>query len=98
MAEKGNHTICTKFLPLKRNSNHVRVRTKAAVSPNLLINHFPYIIMESIKTNRRNTMNLIRVLLSSLKNASYKKLGDIINDFLQNKNDNFSFHSTLLQL
>lgn len=91
MAEKGNHTICTKFPPLKRNSNHVRVRTKAAVSPNLLINHFPYIIMESIKTNRRNTMNLIRVLLSSLKKASYKKLGDIINDFLQNKNDNFLF-------
>ena len=47
--------------------------------------------MESIKTNRRNTMNLIRVLLSSLKKVSYKKLGEIINDFLQNKHDNFLF-------
>ena len=36
-----------------------------------------------------NTMNLVRVLLSSLSKSSYKKLGETINDFLLEKNDNF---------
>ena len=91
MTDRGSNVICTKFPSLKRHSNHVRVRTKVAVSPNLLVDHFPFIVMESIKTNRRNTMNLIRVLLSSLKKASYKKLGEVINDFLLNKHDSFLF-------
>ena len=91
MTERGNNIIFTRFPSLKRYNKHVRVRTKAGVSQNLLIDHFPYIIMESIKTDLRNTMNLIRVLLSSLRKSSYKKLGDIINDFLLNKHDNFFF-------
>ena len=41
--------------------------------------------MESIKTDCRNTMNLVPVLLSSLDKSSCKKLGDIINDFLLDK-------------
>ena len=52
--------------------------------------------MESIRTDRRNTMNLIRVLLSSLNKSSYKKLGDIVNDFLLEKHDNFPFSQFFL--
>ena len=91
MTDRGDPLICKQFPPLKRNQNHFRVRTKTKVSDNLILSHFPYIVMESIRTNRRNTMNLIRVLLSSLNKPSYKKLGDIINDFLLDKHDNFPF-------
>ena len=44
--------------------------------------------MESIKTNRRNNLNLIRTLLSSLTKQSYN---DVINDFLASRHDNFLF-------
>ena len=96
MTDRGHHVICSQFPPLKRQNNHFRVRTKTRVSNNLLLRHFPYIVMESIRTNRRNTMNLIRVLLSSLNKSSYKKLGDIINDFLLDKHDNFPFSQFFL--
>ena len=52
--------------------------------------------MESIKTNRRNTMNLVRTLLSSLNKSSYKKLGDIVNEFLVSKHDSFLFSQYFL--
>ena len=91
MTDKGSSIICNKFPSLKRHSKHSRVRTKARISHDLLVKHFPYIVMESIKTNRRNTMNLIRTLLSSLNKASYKKLGDVINDFLFKTHDDFLF-------
>ena len=52
--------------------------------------------MESIKTNRRNTMNLIRVLLSSLRKTLYKKLGDVVNDFLNDRSDSFLFSQYFL--
>ena len=96
MTDRGNSIISTQFPSLKRHNNHFRVRTKNYVSRDLIIKHFPYIVMESIKTNRRNTMNLIRVLLSSLAKADYKKLGDIINDYLINKYDDFLFSQFFL--
>ena len=92
MTDRINNIVFSKFPPLKRQSDHHRVRTKRTVISNLILDHFPYIIMESIKTNRRNTMNLIRVLLSSLRKSHLKKLGDILTDFLDNKSDNFLFH------
>lgn len=91
MPDKGNNIICKRFPSLKRHNKHSRVRTKTTVSHNLIVDHFPYIVMDSIKTNLRNTMNLIRVLLSSLNRASYKKLGDVINDFLLDKHENFLY-------
>jgi hypothetical protein len=91
MTDKGNSIINNKFPSLKRHSKHSRKRAKIKVSQNLIIEHFPYIVMESLANERRNTMNLIRVLLSSLGKASYKKLGDIINDFLSEKNENFLY-------
>ena len=96
MTDKGNSIIYNEFPALKRYSKHSRVRTKTKVSHNLIVDHFPYIIMESIKTNRRNTMNLIRVLLASLNKSSYKKLGDIINDFLLDKHDQFLYSQFFL--
>ena len=83
MTDKGTSVVCNKFPSLKRHNKHSRV------SHNLIVDHFPYILMESIKTNHRNTMNLIRVLLSSLNKSSYKKLGEVINVFLLDKHDNF---------
>ena len=91
MADKGNSIICNQFPPLKRYNKHTRARTKRKVSHSLLVDHFPYIIMESIKSNRRNTINLIRVLLANLPKSCYRKMGDTINDFLLSKNDNFLF-------
>ena len=96
MTDRGDALICHQFPSLKRNNKHFRIRTKSIVSQNLVLDHFPYIVMESIRTDRRNTMNLVRVLLSSLKKSSYKKLGDIINDFLLDKNDNFPFSQFFL--
>ena len=96
MTDKGNSITCNRFPSLKRQSNHSRIRTKGRVSHNLIVDHFPYIVMESIITNRCNTMNLIRVLLSSLNKSSYKKLGDIINDFLLSKHDNFLYSQFFL--
>ena len=92
MTDRKNNIVFSKFPPLKRQCDHHRVRTKRTVIPNLLLDHFPYIIMESIKTNRRNTINLIRVLLSSLRKSHLKKVGDILTDFLDNKSENFIFH------
>ena len=96
MVDKGNSIICNKFPSLKRHNKHSRVRTKDRISHNLIVDHFPYIIMESIKTNHRNTMNLIRVLLASLNKSNYKKIGDTINDFLLNKHDNFLYSQFFL--
>ena len=96
MTNKGNSIICHNFPSLKRHKKHSRVRTKSKISHDLVVDHFPYIVMESIKTNRRNTMNLIRVLLSSLNKSSYKKLGDIITDFLLDKNENFLYSQYFL--
>ena len=96
MTERGNSIISTQFPSLKRHNKHSRVRTKKYVSRDLIIKHFPYIVMESIKTDRRNTMNLIRVLLSTLTKSNFKKLGDIINDFLITKHDNFLFSQFFL--
>ena len=92
MTDRKNAIVFSKFPPLKRQCDHHRVRTKHTVIPNLILDHFPYIIMESIKTNRRNTMNLIRVLLSSLRKSHLKKVGYIFSDFLDSKSDNFLFH------
>ena len=91
MTDRKHSIVFPKFPSLKRQCNHYRGRTKDTVVSKTLLDHFPYIVMDSIKTSRRNTMNLIRVLLSSLRKAHLKKVGDILTDFLDCKSETFLF-------
>ena len=70
MAEKDLSIVCSRFPSLKRMKEQQKVRTKLSVSSTLLIDNFIYIINESLRTNLKNTMNLVRVLLTSLKKSS----------------------------
>ena len=91
MAEKDQVNIFSKFPPLKRIKEHQKVRTKRPVCNTFLVDNFIYIINESLRTNLRNTNNLIRVLLSSLKRSSCRILFGKISDFISNKHDTYRF-------
>ena len=91
MFEKDNTNIFSRFPPLKRIIQRLKVRTKSDVSNTFVVDHFFYIVNESLRTNLRNTMNLIRVLLSSLKKEQCRLLFDRINDFLSAKHDTYRF-------
>ena len=94
MAEKDLSIVCSRFPSLegmKHMKEQQKVRTKLSVSSTLLIDNFIYIINESLRTNLKNTMNLVRVLLTSLKKSSCRVLFDRINDFLANKHDSYPY-------
>ena len=91
MSEKDCCNVNSKFPPLKRIKDRHRVRSKTFTSSNFICKNFIYIVNESLRTNLRNTMNLIRVLLSSLKKSSCKLLFSNITDYLSNKNESFLF-------
>ena len=91
MTDKNNTTIATKFPTLKRTHNRHRVRTKIHTSSDIITDHFLYIVNESFRRNLRNTMNLIRVLLSSLKKSNCKILYGRISDYLADKHDSFLY-------
>ena len=99
MTNRDHCNVSSKFPSLKRTSERLKVRTKHPISSNTILDHFIYIINESFHTNLRNTRNLIRVLLSSLKKSSCRILVDRINDFLYDKHDSFPyfhyFHAAL---
>ena len=46
MTESGNIIISNKFPSLKRHNKHSRSRTKNRIGHDLIISHFPYIVME----------------------------------------------------
>ena len=101
MPEKDLSVVCSRFPSLKRVKEQQKVRTKSSVTSTFLIDNFIYIINESLRTNLRNTMNLIRVLLSSLKKSSCRILFDRITDFLSTKHDSyryFQFFSAALDI
>ena len=91
MSEKDCCNINRKFPPLKRMNPKHRIRSKIFASSGIILKHFIYIVNESLKTNLRNTMNLIRVLLSSLKKSSCRLLYDSITDYLSEKHGSFLF-------
>ena len=83
--------IFSKFPPLKRIEVRHKIRTKRPTGNEFIVDNFIYIINESLRSNIRNTMNLIRVLLSSLRKAHCRILYDRINDFLSSKHDTYRF-------
>jgi len=89
--ENANSSIISRFPSLKRIKEHQKVRTKLPTSNTFILDNFIYIINESLRTNIKNTMNLIRVLLSSLKKSHCRTLADRINDYLLDKHDTFRF-------
>ena len=91
MSDKDCYNINSKFPTLKRNKVRHRVRSKTFTSSDFISKNFIYIINESFRTNLRNSMNLIRVLLSSLKKSSCKFLFDNITEYLSQKHDSFLF-------
>ena len=95
MSEKENINIYSKFPSLKRMKEHHKVRSKLSTSNDFICKNFLYIINESFRSNLKNTMNLIRTLLSSLKKSSCKKLLDIITDSLAEKQDSYLFSQYL---
>ena len=91
MSDKDCININSKFPSLKRTKVNHRVRSKTYTSSDFICKNFIYIINESLRTNLRNTMNLVRVLLSSLRKSSCKQLFTIITDYLSEKHDTFLF-------
>jgi len=96
MTEKDCSNINSKFPTLKRMKNRHRVRSKSFASSAFIQKHFIYIVNESLRTNLRNSMNLIRVLLSSLKKSSCKFLSNSITEYLSEKHDSFLFYQFFL--
>ncbi len=86
-----NKSIFSHFPSLKRVKEHLKVRTKEPIANTFVLDNFIYAVNESIRVNLRNTMNLIRVLLSSLKKSQCRVLFDKINDFLLDKSDLYRF-------
>ena len=91
MTGKDNTLIASKFPTLKRMHNRLKVRTKTHTSSDFITNNFLYIVNESFRRSLKNTMNLIRVLLSSLKKSNCKTLFGKINDYLAEKHDPFLY-------
>ena len=96
MAGRGNTDIASKFPSLKRSGNRYRIRTKSPTSSKFICDNFIYIMNESFRNDLKNSMNLTRVLLSSLKKSFCKRLAEIINDFLANKHDSYIFKQYLI--
>ena len=76
---------------LKKIKERFKIRTKYDTSNTFVVDNFIYIINESIRTNLKNTMNLIRVLLSSMKRSHCRILYDKITASLSEKHDNYPF-------
>ena len=96
MTEKDCCNVNSKFPPLKRMKERHRIRSKTFASSDIILKQFIYIVYESLRTNLRNTMNLIRVLLSSLKKSSCRLLYDSIADHLAEKHESFLFSQYFL--
>lgn len=84
--------IFRRFPSLPRLQERYKVRTRMPTSSQAILDNFIYIVNESIRTNIKNTMNLIRVLLSTLKRSHCKRLIDTINDYIDNKADSYLFY------
>ena len=88
--------IFSRFPSLSRNKSRNKIRTKLPVSTNTILNNFIYIVNESIRSNLKNTMNLIRALLSSLNKPHCRLLFDRINDYISSKPDSYLYFQYFL--
>ena len=96
MEDRNHDNIFSKFPPLKKIKERFKIRTRYDTSNTFIIDNFLYIINDSIRTNLKNTMNLIRVLLSSMKRSNCRILFDKITTFLSEKHDNYPFSQFFL--
>lgn len=96
MSERDNSNIYSKFPPLKKVKEGLKIRTKNTTSNNFILDNFMYIINESLRTDLKNTMNLVRVLLSSLKIVHCRILYDRITAYLSEKHESFLFSQFFL--
>ena len=74
--EYNSCNVFSRFPSLKRIKEHQKVRTKQLINNTFVLDNFIYTINESLKTDIKNTMNLIRVLLSSMKRSHCRILAD----------------------
>ena len=91
MVEKDCCDIFSKFPPLNRLKEQYKICTKTSSSSPFIVDNFIYIISESLRSSLPNTMNLIRVLLMSLKKAQCRILFDRISEFLSEKSETFRY-------
>ena len=92
-----NHDhIFSKFPPLIKIKERHKIRAKYDTSNTFIVDHFLYIINDSLRTNLPNTMNLVRVLLSSVKKSNCRILFDKITSFLSEKHDSYRFSQYFL--
>ena len=91
MRDRNHDNVFAKFPPLMRIKEGLKIRTRNKTSDRFVLDRFIYIINESLRTNIKNTMNLIRVLLSSLKRSHCRILFDTITSFLSEKHDTYKF-------
>ena len=96
MENRNHDNVFSKFPPLKKIKERFKIRTKYDTSNTFVVDNFIYIINESIRTNLKNTMNLIRVLLSSMKRSHCRILYDKITASLSEKHDNYPFSQFFL--
>ena len=82
-------SITSEFPALKRVKKHQNIISRLLSSDNFILDYFVYIVNESLHTSFKNSMNLIRVLLSSLKKSSCRLLTYHIQDYLLDKHDSF---------
>ena len=96
MENRNHDNVFSKFPPLKKIKERFKIRTKCDTSNTFVVDNFTYIINDSIRTNLKNTMNLIRVLLSSMKRSHCRILFDKITSFLSEKHDSYPFSQFFL--
>ena len=69
MSDRDNFYVYSRFTSLSRLREQYKIRTKTPSSNTFIVDNFIYILNESLRSSLCNTMNLVRVLLSSLKKA-----------------------------
>ena len=91
MKDQDTSMIGSKFPPLKRSFQRVSRGINRKGNNNLNYLQFLSKLDTMLKENIKESLNFIRVALSTMKKAQLKLLGDHINDFLLNKPDDFPF-------
>ena len=92
MAEKDHSNIYSKFPSLKQIKVRQKIRTKSPTSNAFVVDNFIYIVNESLRTDLRNTINLIRNLLTSVRRSQCRILFDRITDFLSSKHESYLYY------
>ena len=91
MSDRDNFYVCSRFPSLSRLREQYKIRTKTPSSNTFIVDNFIYILNESLRSSLCNTMNLVRVLLSSLKKAHCRILYERLSDYLASKSETFFY-------